>query len=216
MGTPVLILGYSGSGKTRSIKNMNPEVTGVFMVEKPRLPFRETFKVVKNAGYPQIMAALRNPTMKSYVIDDSQYLLVNEFFDKVNVKGYEKFTEIALNFRNLIHWVNVGCPDDVIVYFLHHIQTDDVTGRIKAKTIGKMLDEKLTVEGCFDIVLKTEPNQDGWWFRTHSTGNDPVKTPEDMFTEDLIPNDLAVVDATIREYYGMEPVVNNEKEGKVK
>ena len=213
MGTPVLILGYSGSGKTRSIKNMNPEVTGVFMVEKPRLPFRETFKVVKNAGYPQIMAALRNPTMKSYVIDDSQYLLVNEFFDKVNVKGYEKFTEIALNFRNLIHWVNVGCPDDVIVYFLHHIQTDDLTGRIKAKTIGKMLDEKLTVEGCFDIVLKTEPNQDGWWFRTHSTGNDPVKTPEDMFTEDLIPNDLAIVDATIREYYGMEPVVNNKKEG---
>ena len=216
MGIPVLILGYSGSGKTRSIKRMDPEVTGVFMVEKPRLPFRETFKVVKNAGYPQIMAALRSPTMKSYVIDDSQYLLVNEFFDKVNVKGYEKFTEIALNFRNLIHWVNVGCPDDVIVYFLHHIQTDDLTGRIKAKTIGKMLDEKLTVEGCFDIVLKTEPNQDGWWFRTHTTGNDPVKTPEDMFTDDLIPNDLALVDATIRDYYGMEPVANNKKEGNAK
>ena len=204
MGIPVLILGYSGSGKTRSIKHMDPAVTGVFLVEKPRLPFRETFKTVKNAGYPQIMAALKSPTMKSYVIDDSQYLLVNEFFDKVNVKGYEKFTEIALNFRNLIHWVNVGTPDDVIVYFLHHIQTDDITGRIKAKTIGKMLDEKLTVEGCFDIVLKTEPNQDGWWFRTHSTGNDPVKTPEDMFDDDLIPNDLAYVDKTIRTYYEME------------
>ena len=150
------------------------------------------------------MAALKSPTMKSYVIDDSQYLLVNEFFDKVNVKGYEKFTEIALNFRNLIHWVNVGTPDDVIVYFLHHIQTDDITGRIKAKTIGKMLDEKLTVEGCFDIVLKTEPNQDGWWFRTHSTGNDPVKTPEDMFDDDLIPNDLAYVDISIRTDYEME------------
>ena len=204
MGIPVLILGYSGSGKTRSIKHMDPATTGVLLVEKPRLPFRETFKTVKNAGYPQIMAALKSPTMKSYVIDDSQYLLVNEFFDKVNVKGYEKFTEIALNFRNLIHWVNVGTPDDVIVYFLHHIQTDDITGRIKAKTIGKMLDEKLTVEGCFDIVLKTEPNQDGWWFRTHSTGNDPVKTPEDMFDDDLIPNDLAYVDKTIRTYYEME------------
>ena len=204
MGIPVLILGYSGSGKTRSIKHMDPATTGVFLVEKPRLPFRETFKTVKNAGYPQIMAALKSPTMKSYVIDDSQYLLVNEFFDKVNVKGYEKFTEIALNFRNLIHWVNVGTPDDVIVYFLHHIQTDDITGRIKAKTIGKMLDEKLTVEGCFDIVLNTEPNQDGWWFRTHSTGNDPVKTPEDMFDDDLIPNDLAYVDKTIRSYYEME------------
>ena len=210
MGIPALILGYSGSGKTRSIKLMDPETTGVFLVEKPRLPFREQFKVVKNAGYPQIMTALKNPTMKSYVIDDSQYLLVNEFFDKANEKGYEKFTQIALNFRNLIHWVNVGCPDDVIVYFLHHIQTDDLTGRIKAKTIGKMLDEKLTVEGCFDIVLKTEVNADGYWFRTHTTGNDPVKTPEDMFTDDLIPNDLAFVDKTIRTYYGMEETDNGK------
>ena len=208
MGIPVLILGYSGSGKTRSIKHMNPETTGVFLVEKPRLPFRETFKVVKNAGYPQIMAALRNPTMKSYVIDDSQYLLVNEFFDKAQVKGYEKFTEIALNFRNLIHWVNVGVPDDVIVYFLHHIQTDDMTGRVKAKTIGKMLDEKLTVEGCFDIVMMTERNQDGWWFRTHTAGNDPVKTPEDMFDNDLVPNDLGEVDKAIRTYYGIETEEN--------
>ena len=208
MGIPVLILGYSGSGKTRSIKHMDPETTGVFLVEKPRLPFREQFKTVKNAGYPHIMAALKNPTMKSYVIDDSQYLLVNEFFDKANEKGYEKFTQIALNFRNLIHWVNVGCPDNVIVYFLHHIQTDDVSGRIKAKTIGKMLDEKLTVEGCFDIVMKTEVNADGYWFRTHTSGNDPVKTPEEMFNDDLIPNDLALVDKTIRAYYEMEETKN--------
>ena len=193
---------------------MNPDVTGVFLVEKPRLPFRGSFKVVKNAGYPQIMQALKAPTMKSYVIDDSQYLLVNEFFDKANERGYEKFTQIALNFRNLIHWVNVGCPDDVIVYFLHHIQTDDVTGRVKPKTIGKMLDEKLTVEGCFDVVLMTEHNADGWWFRTHTGGNDPVKTPDEMFDDDLIPNDLAMVDETIRKYYGVEPMVNNkEKDG---
>ena len=205
MGIPVLILGYSGSGKTYGIKHMDPETTGVFLVEKPRLPFRETFKVVKNAGYQQIMTALKAPTMKSYVIDDSQYLLVNEYFDRSNEKGYEKFTQIALNFRNLIHWVNIGMPDDVIVYFLHHVQTDDLTGRIKAKTIGKMLDEKLTVEGCFDIVLKTEQNADGYWYRTHSTGNDPVKTPEEMFTDDLIPNDLAMVDKAIRTYYGIEP-----------
>ena len=214
MGIPALILGYSGSGKTRSIKLMDPNTTGVFLVEKPRLPFREPFKVVKNASYTQIMTALKNPTMKSYVIDDSQYLLVNEFFDKANEKGYEKFTQIALNFRNLIHWVNVGCPDDVIVYFLHHIQTDDVTGRVKAKTIGKMLDEKLTVEGCFDVVMMTEHNQDGWWFRTHTAGNDPVKTPEDMFVDDLIPNDLGLVDRAIRDYYGLTPVKNNKKESK--
>ena len=214
MGIPVLILGYSGSGKTYGIKHMDPDTTGVFLVEKPRLPFREQFKVVKNAGYPQIMAALKNPTMKSYVIDDSQYLLVNEFFDKANEKGYEKFTQIALNFRNLIHWVNVGLPDDITVFFLHHIQNDDVTGRVKAKTIGKMLDEKLTVEGCFDIVLMTERNQDGWWLRTHTAGSDPVKSPEDMFSEDLIPDNLGFVDYAIREYYGFTPAKNNKKESK--
>ena len=205
MGIPVLILGYSGSGKTRSIKLMNPETTGVFLVEKPRLPFREPFKVVKNASYQQIMTALKNPTMKSYVIDDSQYLLVNEFFDKANEKGYEKFTQIALNFRNLIHWVNVGCPDDVIVYFLHHPETDSNTGRMKAKTIGKMLDEKLTLEGCFDIVLHARTDGQEHWFSTQSDGTDTAKSPEEMF-EAKIPNDLAFVDKTIREYYEMEAI----------
>ena len=205
MGIPVLILGYSGSGKTYGIKHMDPETTGVFLVEKPRLPFREQFKVVKNAGYAQIMTALKAPTMKSYVIDDSQYLLVNEFFDKANEKGYEKFTQIALNFRNLIHWVNIGLPDDVIVYFLHHIQTDDLTGRIKAKTIGKMLDEKLTLEGCFDIVLHARTDGAEHWFSTQSDGTDTAKSPEDMF-EAKIPNDLAFVDKTIREYYEMEAI----------
>jgi hypothetical protein len=171
------------------------------MVEKPRLPFRNEFRCVKNAGYSVILKALADPKLKAYVIDDSQYLLVNEFFDRASEVGYQKFTDMALNFRNLVHFVIRKTPDDVIVYFLHHIQTDDVTGRVKAKTIGKMLDEKLTVEGCFDIVMMTERNQDGWWFRTHTAGADPVKTPEDMFEEDLIPNDLAMVDKTIREYY---------------
>ena len=212
MGIPVLILGYSGSGKTRSIKDMDPERTGVFLVEKPRLPFREQFKVAKNAGYPQIMEALKRPTMKSYVIDDSQYLLVNEFFDRANEKGYEKFTQIALNFRNLIHWVNVGVPDDVIVYFLHHIQTDEVSGRVKAKTIGKMLDEKLTVEGCFDIVMMTDVNTDGYWFRVKNGGFDPVKVPEGMFGDaERIPNDLSIVDQAIREYYEIKEKENDAK-----
>ena len=205
MGIPVLILGESGSGKTTAIRTMDPDSTAIFMVEKQRLPFRAKFpKVVPQATYSHITKALQEHKLKRYVIDDSQYLLVNEFFDRANEKGYDKFTQIALNFRNLIHWVNIGCPGDVIVYFLHHTQTDDVTGRLKAKTIGRMLDEKLTVEGCFDIVMKTEHNQEGWWFRTHSTGNDPVKTPMEMFSDDLIPNDLALVDRTIREYYGLE------------
>jgi len=203
MGIPVLILGESGSGKTYSIKNMDPEKVGVFLVEKPRLPFRKQFKTVQGANYFVILKALAEPKLKQYVIDDSQYLLVNEFFDRANETGYQKFTDMALNFRNLIHFVIRKVPDDVIVYFLHHTDTD-ANGKIKAKTIGRMLDEKLTVEGLFDIVLRTAMTPEGHVFLTQSTGSDTVKTPEEMFPENQIPNDLAVVDKAIRTYYGME------------
>jgi hypothetical protein len=213
MGIPVLILGYSGSGKTRSIKLMDPNTTGVFLVEKPRLPFREPFKVVKNAGYPQIMTALKNPTMKSYVIDDSQYIMANEFFDRAGENGYQKFVDIGANFRNLIHLVNNELPDDVIVYFLHHPEMDSNTGKMKAKTIGKMLDEKLTLEGCFDIVLFAKTDGQEHWFQTQSDGTNTAKSPEEMFPA-KIPNDLALVDRTIREYYGIAPLVTKETEEK--
>ena len=203
MGIPVLILGESGSGKTYSIKNMDPAKVGVFMVEKPRLPFKKAFKVCQNAGYHTIMKTLADPKLKVYVTDDSQYLLVNEFFDRAGETGYQKFTDMALNFRNLIHFVIRKVPDDVIVYFLHHTDTD-ANGKIKAKTIGRMLDEKLTVEGLFDIVLRTVVDADGHWFLTKTNGYDTVKTPEEMFDADRIPNDLAAVDTAIRKYYELE------------
>ena len=205
MGIPVLILGESGSGKTYSIKNMDPEKVGIFLVEKPRLPFRKQFNIYHGGGYFPIMKALAEPKLKQYVIDDSQYLLVNEFFDRAGETGYQKFTDMALNFRNLIHFVIRKTPDDVIVYFLHHTDTDG-NGRIKAKTIGRMLDEKLTVEGLFDIVLRTAVDPDGHWFLTQTNGYDTVKTPEDMFPQSRIPNDLAAVDKAIREYYEMEEI----------
>ena len=203
MGIPVLILGESGSGKTYAVKNMDPDKVGVFLVEKPRLPFRKQFKVCRDATYYVILKALADPKLKQYVIDDSQYLLVNEFFDRAGEVGYQKFTDMALNFRNLIHFVIRKVPDDVIVYFLHHTDTDS-NGRIKAKTIGRMLDEKLTVEGLFDIVLRTSVDPEGHWFLTKTNGQDTVKTPEEMFDADRIPNDLAAVDMAIRNYYEME------------
>ena len=203
MGLPVLILGESGSGKTYSIKNMDPDNIGVFAVEKGLLPFKNKgFKVAKNASYNMIMQTLKEPKLRTYVIDDSQYLMVNEFFDRAKDTGYQKYTDIGLHFRNLVHHINQNIPDDVIVYFLHHTEIDSNTGKSKAKTVGKMLDNYLTVEGCFNIVLQAVAEGKEHYFITQSDGSNTAKSPEEMF-ELKIANDLAFVDNMIREYYGL-------------
>ena len=199
MGIPVMVLGATGSGKTYSIKNFDVDEVGIFSVEKGRLPFKKKFKVAKNAKYQTIFQVLSDPKLKTYVIDDSQYLLVNEMFDRAKDTGYGKFTDMALNFRNLIHYINQKVPDDVIVYFLHHTEkTED--GRTKAKTIGRMLDQQLTVEGCFDIVLLTAVEGQEHFFITQSDGYTTAKSPEGMF-EAKISNDLKAVDDAIRLYW---------------
>lgn len=215
MSLPVLIMGRSGSGKTYSLKNFPPEEVGVISVEKGRLPFRSDIKVIRipkygagseqaesyaainRAKYTWLMGAIQSAKVKRIVIDDSQYLLANEFFDRAAEKGYEKFTSIAANFRGLIHFVNELEDDEKIVYFLHHTETDP-NGFEKCKTIGKMLDEKLTVEGCFDIVLYCQEYK----FFTQTNGQSTAKSPEGMFDLE-IPNDLKAVDDAIREYYGI-------------
>ena len=215
MALPVLIIGRSGSGKTYSLKNFNPEEVGVISVEKGRLPFRSEIKTIKvpkdptkgeardaaqlnAAKYAWITRMIQAAKVKSIVIDDSQYLLVNELFDRTYEKGYDKFTSMAQKFRDLIHFVNELEDDDKIVYFLHHSELD-TDGREKVKTIGKMLDEKLTVEGCFDIVLYCQDHK----FFTQANGQSTAKSPDGMFDLE-IPNDLKAVDTAIREYYNME------------
>ena len=214
MGMPVLILGETGSGKTYSIKNFDPAEVGIFSVEKSFMPFRKDFQIKKDATYEDIMKVFKNnPQRKKYIIDDSQYLLVNEMFDRANDAGYGKFTDIALHFRNLIHFINHQLPDDLIVYFLHHTETDSNTGKTKAKTVGKMLDNQLTVEGCFNIVLLCTVEGTEHYFVTQSDGYTTAKSPEGMF--DLrIPNDLKAVDTAIREYYGMTTTPKKKKEDK--
>ena len=199
MGIPVLILGESGSGKSASLRNFEPNEVGIFNVAGKPLPFRKRLKKVDYATYPAIMKSLSKPTLKTYVIDDSQYLMAFEELDRAMETGYQKFTEMALHFSGLVRFCITSLPPDVIVYFLHHTETTDA-GKIKAKTVGKMIDSKLTLEGLFSIVLLCEATSDGHHFITQSDGYTTAKSPMDMFPP-KIDNDLKLVDSTIRDYY---------------
>lgn len=202
MGIPVLILGESGSGKSTSLRNFEPNEVGIFNVASKPLPFRKALPKVDGASYQVIIKGLSNPKLKRYVIDDSQYLLAFAMFDKAKETGYNKFTDMALDFKNLIDFVIKHTPPDIIVYFLHHIEkTED--GRIKAKTTGKMLDNHLTIEGLFSIVLLCVTDGTTHKFITHSDGYTTAKSPMEMFERE-IDNDLKFVDEQIREYWNLE------------
>lgn len=207
MGIPVLIMGESGSGKSTSLRNFEPSEIGIFNVASKPLPFRKQLPMVNNADYASIVNALNAHDLKRYAIDDSQYLLAFEFLAHASEKGYEKFTNMALNFSNLIRFVQLNTPPDCIVYFLHHVEASyDNAGnrRLKAKTIGKMLDEKLTVEGLFSIVLLCQSDAAGrHFFTTQANGNSTAKSPMEMFPLEM-DNNLKLVDETIRNYYGLE------------
>ncbi len=202
MGIPVLILGESGSGKSCSLRNFNKEDLVVYNVAGKPLPFRKELNVANNVTYTQIKSNMQKGNFKTYVIDDSQYLMAFEMFDRAKELGYNKFTDVALNFRNLVDFVIKNTPRDTIVYFLHHTETTD-TGKIKAKTSGKMLDNQLTLEGLFSIVLLCKTDGQEHYFETQSDGYTTCKSPMDMFSL-KIDNDLKLVDTTIREYYGFE------------
>lgn len=210
MGIPVLILGPSGSGKSASLRNFEPEEVGIFNVANKPLPFRKKLPTANNATYKMIAGSLKKKNKKTYVIDDSQYLMANEFFDRAKETGYQKFTDIGLHFRNLLQTVIQQTPEDVIVYFLHHTE-EDMSGRLKAKTIGKMLDEKLTVEGLFSIVLLTVAEGTEHYFLTNSDGSSTAKSPMEMF-DPKIDNDLRMVDQIIREYYDLTGGENEQTE----
>lgn len=209
MGIPVLILGESGSGKSTSMRNFEPDEISIFNVAGKPLPFKKKIPKVNTSDYNKIKAGLKQSTKKAFAIDDSQYLLCFEMFDKAKETGYNKFTDMALNFYNLIQFIIKQLPPDVIVYFLHHVETT-ADGKQKAKTIGKMLDEKLTVEGLFSIVLLCETDGIDYKFITQSDGYTTTKSPMDMFDKQ-IDNDLKFVDTTIREYWELSPIKNEEE-----
>lgn len=197
-----MILGESGTGKSASLRNFQPDEIGVINVCGKPLPFRSQIKTFNSDNYMQIEKALKANEKRSAVIDDCQYLMANEFMRNAKVTGYQKFTDIAQNFWTLVQVVIRELPEDMIVYFLGHIDRDQ-NGNEKFKTIGKMLDEKITVEGMFTVVLKTSVQDGRYLFSTRNSGADTVKTPIGMFDEPYIDNDLKMVDTAIREYYNI-------------
>ena len=196
-----MIYGASGTGKTTGLRNFQQDEASVINVSGKPMPFRNKLPVCSTNDYRMIMAGLPKIETPSIIIDDATYLMVDEFMRNAKVTGYQKFTDMALNFNNLIEAARM-LPDDKIVYFIGHSeQMDD--GREHFKTIGKMLDNYVTLEGKFTIVLKTVVKDGRYYFSTHNNGQDTVKSPMGMFEQDLIPNDIKFVDDTIREYYGI-------------
>lgn len=201
MAVLVMVYGQSGTGKSTSLRNFKNEEVAVVNVSGKPLPFRGDIKPYNSDNYQKIIAAIQGTDRKSIVIDDATYLMVNAFMRNAKVVGYQKYTDMAYDFNALVEFC-ANLPEDKIVYFLGHSdQADD--GREHFKTIGKMLDNYVTLEGRFTIVLKTVVQDGKYMFSTQNNGQDTVKSPMGMFEHALIDNDLKAVDDTIREYWGI-------------
>lgn len=210
MSIATLILGQSGTGKTTSLRNLDPnDVLLIQAVRKP-LPFRSkewkqltseggSIYVCDNAA--QICKVMEKTTRKIIIIDDNQYIMANEFMRRSAEKSFDKFTEIGRNMWDIFNKAS-ALPDDVRVYILSHIDETEM-GKTKIKTIGKLLDEKITLEGMVTICLQTQVVNDNYIFMTKNNGHNTVKSPIGLFESEHIENDLKAVDDAIVDYYGL-------------
>ena len=217
MGNLIMILGKSGSGKSTSLRNFKPDEVGVFSVAGKRLPFRSELPVVQHASYQRIMEIMAANRRRCYVIDDATYLMQLDNFARAKEVGYQKFTDMAVAFQQLLQRAS-WTSEDTNVFLLMHPDTDDM-GREKPKTIGKMLDEKLCVEGLFPIVIdaRVQQGEDGrprHVFVTENDGTNLAKAPMGMLPA-VMDNDLKAVDTAIREYWGMAPIVDEKGDKEV-
>lgn len=214
MSISTIILGESGTGKTASLRNLSSKDALLIQVIKKPLPFRSDWKSVSDGGNiivsdnsAQICAAMRKTQRKVIIIDDFQYSMSNEFMRRVTDQesgnsAFQKFNEIAKSAWDIMNAAS-SLPDDVRVYILSHTQTDEL-GHTKIKTIGKLLDEKIVIEGLVSIVLRTEIFNDQFFFRTKNSGSDTTKSPMGMFAEERIENDLDAIDKEICSFYNIQ------------
>lgn len=208
MAVPVIVMGRSGTGKSTSMRNFKAGEIGLINVMGKPLPFRGNIKSIVTTDYQMVLGAIKSATAKSIVIDDAGYLITDMFMTRHAAAGkgngvFSLYNEIGDSFYNLIKSIAHMPDQDKIVYLMLHEDADDM-GNSKIKTIGRLLDEKVTIEGMVSILLRST-NQDGEYvFQTN--GNGIVKSPDGMFESEFIPNDLKAIDSTIREYWGMAPL----------
>lgn len=207
MGTLVMVLGDSGSGKSTSLRNFEPGEVGVFNVTGKPMPFRKRLPQVDQADYQTITRTLAANNKRAYVVDDAGYLMQFDNFQRAKDTGYGKFTDMAKSFYELLR-AAMATDRDTVVYFLMHPDRDDM-GREKPKTIGRMLDEKLNVQGLFPVVIDCEVRDGRHVFVTKNDGFGLAKAPIDMLP-DVMDNDLKAVDTSIREYWGMRQISDAE------
>ena len=207
MGECVFVYGKSGSGKSRSLINFGEDEIFLVNTIGKRLPFRSKFKYeIKTDDFSKIANGLRKMPTKTAVIDDSGYLMTNAFMrghsaPKSGSSTFDLYNDIADGFWSLITVIKNELPDDVIVYMIMHEDTTDY-GETKLRTIGKLLSEKVCIEGMSTVVLRCVVRDGKHLFLTQSDGSDISKSPEGMF-ELEIENDLKAVDTAIREYWGL-------------
>lgn len=210
MAQKLLIIGESGSGKTCSIRNCDPATTAIVSPEKESLPFGK-----KAQKYPGKFDMLCNETdskkitkfmkdevakgKKLIIIDDFQYILAIPYMNRIKETGWDKYNDFGANYFDIIE-VCKELPDDVVVAYMSHGETLD-TGLFTVKLIGKLLREKITIEGLFTVVLRTGVNEAKYYFYTQNSGKDTTKSPLGMFPAYAIDNDLEYVADKIRNYY---------------
>jgi len=213
MAEKILIMGESGTGKSTSIRNCDPKITAIVNPVGKPLPFRGSKKfdalngVTDSDEICEFMKAQVRSGKKIIIIDDFQYILAIPFMNRIKETGWDKYNDFGANYFKIIEVCN-ELPENVCVYYLTHCETLD-NGLTTVKLIGKLLREKITIEGLFTIVLKTAVSEGKYYFFTQNNGKDTVKSPLGMFDSFSIDNDLAYVDAKIRNYYEFDDAVSD-------